>query len=191
LRIERRVLAAVSGGDEGAIVIGAGEDDVRGLVADQKGAHHAGGLEVANVHDADAIGEMIHHPYLGGGSHRDGDGFEADGHGGDGDQGVRGTLKGDAAGAEDLEAIVRGIDGEQEIATGRKGERANLPGLEQGEGGVTVGRAERAAGDDRPGRFQDGQQECGQQRCKRVTFHFGLPLARSRTASFGRGSERL
>ena len=37
----RALLAAVRGGDEGAVAAGPGEDDVARLVADQQGAHDA------------------------------------------------------------------------------------------------------------------------------------------------------
>src|SRR5690606_685405 len=78
----RVVLAAVGGGDEGALRRRAGEDDVARLVADEQGVDDARRV-ARDVDDGDAVREVVDDPdprvVLGG----DGDGREPDRDGGD------------------------------------------------------------------------------------------------------------
>jgi hypothetical protein len=115
-----RVLAAVRAGDEAAIAVGAGEDDVARFVADEEGAHDAGVVAVVvELDDADGVGEVVDHPDLAAVAHGDRDGLEADRHRRDG-------RHAGAANAEDLEPVVRRVDGEQEPAICRQGDGANM-----------------------------------------------------------------
>ena len=116
----RRVLAAVGGGDEGAVVVRPGEHDVARLVADQQGAHDAGSRQVADVDDADAVGEMVDHPDFGGGAQATATGSRPTGTDAAGDKVF-------ASSAEDLEAVVRRIHGEQEIAAGESASGRTCP----------------------------------------------------------------
>ena len=75
----RALLAAVRGGDEGAVAAGAGEDDVARLVADEQRAHDARRV-AGDVDDADAVGEVVDDPHLAGAARRDRDRLEADRH---------------------------------------------------------------------------------------------------------------
>ena len=59
------LLAAVGGGDEGALARVPGEDDVARLVADQQRARHARAAGHAHVDDAHAVGEVVDDPDLG------------------------------------------------------------------------------------------------------------------------------
>ena len=79
LRVARAVLAAMRRGDEGAAASGAGEDDVARLVADQERAHDARRVG-RDVDDADAVGQVVHHPDLAVGARRDRHGLEPDRH---------------------------------------------------------------------------------------------------------------
>src|SRR6185295_2637293 len=103
---ERQILAAARGGDEGAVARRAGEDDVARLVADEQGADHAR-RRGADIDDADAVREVVHHPDLAIAARRDGYRLEADRHRGE----VRQPAT--ATDGEDLEATVGGVDGEQ------------------------------------------------------------------------------
>src|SRR5262249_3836348 len=110
LRVAGAVLAAMRGGDEGAIAAGAGEDDVARLVPDQQRAGGAG-RRAADVDDTDRVGEAVDDPDLRVGTGGDGEGLEP---GGDG-VGVGEPGAGDG---EDLEAVVGRVGGEEPGAVG-------------------------------------------------------------------------
>ena len=57
---------------------GAGEDDVLRLVADQSSVRTTRGGEAATSTDADAVGEVVHHPHLAVIARRDGHRLQAD-----------------------------------------------------------------------------------------------------------------
>ncbi len=101
------VLPAVCGGDEREVAGGTGEHQVAWLVADEERAGDTG-LRSAEVDDADAVREVVHHPDLGVGPRGDRDWLEADRDGG----GV-GEVPGRGIDGEQLEPVVRGVDGEQ------------------------------------------------------------------------------
>jgi hypothetical protein len=111
-RVEGDVLAAVGGGDEGAALARAGEDDVARLVTDEQGPYHgAVGVPVVEPHDAHAVGQMVDDPYLFIAPGGDRDRLEADGN-----RHARHEARG--LDLEDLEAVVGGIDGVEEPAAG-------------------------------------------------------------------------
>src|SRR6185369_8399853 len=109
LGIVRHVLAAVGGGDEGALFLRPGEDDVARLVADEQGAHHASAVPYAvQLDNADAVGEMVDDPDLAVAARRDGHRLEADRDGG-------AMLQPMPHDAKDLEAAVRRVGREEEF----------------------------------------------------------------------------
>jgi hypothetical protein len=127
LGIERNILAAVRGGDEGAPAARPGEDDVARLVADEQGARDVAGRGgVVERDHADAVRQVVDHPDLAIGARGDGDRLEADR-----DRGRVAELM--VFDAEDLEAIVGSVDSKQMLLVGRYRERTHLPALEQGE----------------------------------------------------------
>jgi hypothetical protein len=77
--VERAVLAAVRGGDEGARSARTREHDVARLVADQERTRDPRRVR-RHVDDAHAVGEQVHDPHLGIGARRDGDRLEPDRH---------------------------------------------------------------------------------------------------------------
>ena len=126
------------GGDEGSTAAGAGEDDVARLVADQQRAHDPWRRR-REIDDADAVGEMVHHPSLAVAARGDRDRLESDRHGGH-------RHRQSAVQREDLQPVVGRVDGEQGLAVGRERERADLPALEVHEGiGPGGRRGKRAA----------------------------------------------
>ena len=127
------VLPAVRGRDEGPVAAGAGEHDVARLVPDEERARDPRRYG-ADVDDAHAVGEVVHHPHLAVGARRDRDRLEADGNG----VRMRQPAGGDV---EDLEPIVRRVDREQARAVRRERERPDLTALERDEGGTGRRRA--------------------------------------------------
>jgi len=112
LGIERNVLAAMSRGDEGAVPARSGEHDVARLIADEQGAHDVSAVPpLAELDDADAVGEMVDHPDLGLAARRDGHRLEADRDGDAMPQSLMVDVK-------DFEAIVGRIDREESPAAG-------------------------------------------------------------------------
>ena len=126
------VLAAVGGRDEAALeeapaVRRAGEDHVLGLVAHEEGALDVRGRR--ELHDADAVRQVVHHPDLvvGAGGHRDR--LDAD---------LNRAGVGEGAGAvdaEDLEVVVGRVDGEELRLIRRQGQRSHRAALEEEIGG--------------------------------------------------------
>jgi hypothetical protein len=120
------VLAAVGRGDEGAIASGAREHDVAGLVAHEQRAHHLGRAG-GEVDDADAVREVVRHPYLGVAARRHGDRLHPH----------RDRIRVGEAPArdvEDLEPVVRRIDRQEPRSVRQQRERPHVPALEEQEG---------------------------------------------------------
>ena len=128
----------MGGGDESAVVIGTGKNDVARLIAHQERANHARGLESGDVDDTDAVGEVIDHPYFGGRTESYSDGFESDRDGCDEREGL-GGLAGDG---KNFETVGGRVGGEEQRAVGGKGERANFSAFEECVRGL--GRGGRA-----------------------------------------------
>ena len=124
----RAVLPAVRRGDEGEASARTGEDQVARLVADQQRADDAR-LGPAQVDDAHAVGEVIHHPDLRGGPRGDRHRLEPDRDGG-----AVGEVAGARIDGEHLQAIVRRVDREHARAVRRQRERPDLAALERDEG---------------------------------------------------------
>ena len=141
------VLSAPRRGDEGAGMAAAREDDVARLVADPQRARDAGARHVRRVDldDADAVGEVIHHPDLGlPGEVR----ARGDRHRLEADRDLRRERKPACADRVDRQAIVRRVQREEAVAARREREGADMPALEVGE--------RPAAGGSRGHEKQDG-----------------------------------
>ena len=134
----RSMLPTARGRDERERPLRAAEDDVARLVAHQEGASHPALVWLAllafvELDDADAVGQVVHHPGLERSvaalAYGDGDGTEAHRHLGHEGEAV-------ARRVEDGEPVVGCVDGEEEGAARRQRERAYVAGLEV----VVVGR---------------------------------------------------
>ena len=112
---------ARSAGDEGSDGA-AREDDVARLVSDQQGLDHPR-RRAADVHDAQAVGEVVDDPDVAVGGHGHGARPHPHGHGPGADQPVVGDR-------EDLESIVRDVQGVELAAVGGQRQGPNRPGLE-------------------------------------------------------------
>src|SRR5207249_2252070 len=126
------VLSAPRRGDEGAGMAAAREDDVARLVADPQRARDAGARHVRRVDldDADAVGEVIHHPDLGlPGEVR----ARGDRHRLEADRDLRRERKPACADRVDRQAIVRRVQREEAVAARREREGPGMPALEVGE----------------------------------------------------------
>jgi len=115
------------GGDEGTVFSRPAEDDVARLISHQQGAHDAAAvLALGQLHDADAVGEVVDNPDLVVIARRDGHRLEADRNGG-------AVLQPMVLDAKDFEAAVRCIGHEKELPARRQGQRAYLAALEERE----------------------------------------------------------
>jgi hypothetical protein len=102
LGIAPGVLPAMGGGHEGAGLRGPGEYDVAWLVAHEECAHDVCPLGIPDVNHADAVREMIDHPYLAFAPFGEGHRFEAN-------RNRRDLLQVAPLDVKDLDAIVRRI----------------------------------------------------------------------------------
>src|SRR5262249_60875621 len=94
----------------------------------------------ADVDDAHAVGEMVHHPDLGVRAGRHRDGLHPDRH--------RARVReATAAHVEDLEPVVRRIDREELGPARREGQRPHLTALE-GDEGLCPGERRAEQGED-------------------------------------------
>src|SRR5207247_1794085 len=131
-RTMRPVLGAPGRGDEGTGMAAAREDDVARLVAHGQRARDAGARHVRRVDldDADAVGEVIHHPDLGlPGEVR----ARGDRHRLEADRDLRRERKPARADRVDRQAIVRRVQREEAVAARRECEGPGMPALEVGE----------------------------------------------------------
>ncbi|MEZ4312238.1 MAG: hypothetical protein R3F14_29770 [Polyangiaceae bacterium] len=168
LRIDRAVLPAVGGGDEGAVLPGAGKHDVARLVADEEGAGNSGGVAVlTDLHHTDAVRQVIDHPYLVVPAGGDGDGLDTDSH-------RRAVLQTGGGDPEDLHPVVRSVHRIKELAVLGEGERPDLAALESCEGCVRRCFCREAQGGEDGERWEDGLEPAALGRDMGIVRH-GFP----------------